>query len=104
RRLDPSPLPFVSSDAYFNHLRFHALSHGRGPGFLTQPGGERVEVRVPLKTLYSTIEESKADVLGLWNILFALDRRMLTSFGERQLFATYAGLMFRSLRFGIGEA
>jgi len=104
RVLDPSLLPFLSFDAYFNHILFHELSHGLGPGFLTQPGGERVEVRIPLKNLYSTIEESKADVLGLWNILFALDRRMLTTFGERQLFATYAGLMFRSLRFGIGEA
>ena len=104
RVLDPPLLPFLSFDAYFNHILFHELSHGLGPGFLTQPGGERVEVRIPLKNLYSTIEESKADVLGLWNILFALDRRMLTTFGERQLFATYAGLMFRSLRFGIGEA
>ena len=104
RVLDPSLLPFLSFDAYFNHILFHELSHGLGPGFLTQPGGERVEVRIPLKNLYSTIEESKADVLGLWNILFALDRRMLTTFGERQLFATYAGLMFRSMRFGIDEA
>jgi hypothetical protein len=104
RVLDPSLLPFLSFDAYFNQVLFHELSHGLGPGFLTQPGGERVEVRIPLKNLYSTIEESKADVLGLWNILFALDRRMLTTFGERQLFATYAGLMFRSMRFGIGEA
>ncbi|PYQ33602.1 MAG: peptidase [Acidobacteria bacterium] len=104
RVLDASLLPFLSFDAYFNHILFHELSHGLGPGFLTQPGGERVEVRIPLKNLYSTIEESKADVLGLWNILFALDRRMLTSFGERQLFATYAGLMFRSMRFGIDEA
>src|SRR5437867_9150694 len=104
RVLDPSLLPFLSFDAYFNHILFHELSHGLGPGFLTQAGGERVEVRIPLKNLYSTIEESKADVLGLWNILFALDRRMLTTFGERQLFATYAGLMFRSMRFGIDEA
>ena len=104
RVLDASLLPFLSFDAYFNHILFHELSHGLGPGFLTQPGGERVEVRIPLKNLYSTIEESKADVLGLWNILFALDRRMLTTFGERQLFATYAGLMFRSMRFGIDEA
>lgn len=104
RVLDPSLLPFLSFDAYFNQVLFHELSHGLGPGFLTLPSGERVEVRIPLKNLYSTIEESKADVLGLWNILFAQDRRMLTSFGERQLFATYAGLMFRSMRFGIDEA
>jgi len=104
RVLDPSLVGLVSFDAYFNHVLFHELSHGLGPGYLTQPGGERVEVRKPLKELYSTIEECKADVVGVWNILFAQKRKLLTSFDERQLFATYVGLMFRSTRFGVGEA
>jgi hypothetical protein len=104
RVLDPSLLSLISFDAYFNQVLFHELSHGLGPGFLTLPSGERVEVRIPLKNLYSTIEESKADILGLWNILFAQNRRLLSGFDERQLFATYAGLMFRSMRFGIDEA
>jgi Peptidase family M49 len=104
RVLEPSLVPLVSFDAYFNHVLFHELSHGLGPGFLTLPGGERVEVRKPLKELYSAIEECKADVLGVWNVLFAQNRKMLTAFDERQLFATYAGLMFRSVRFGVGEA
>lgn len=104
RVLDPSLVSLVSFDAYFNHVLFHELSHGLGPGYLTLPGGERVEVRKPLKELYSTIEECKADVVGVWNVLFAQNRKLLTSFDERQLFATYAGLMFRSTRFGVGEA
>ena len=104
RVLDPSLVSLVSFDAYFNHTLFHELSHGLGPGFLTLPSGERIEVRKPLKELYSTIEECKADVLGVWNILFAQNRKLLTSFDERQLLATYAGLMFRSTRFGVGEA
>ena len=104
RVLDPSLVGLVSFDAFFNHVLFHELSHGLGPGFVTLPSGERVEGRKPLKELYSTIEECKADVLGIWNILFAQNRKLLTSFDERQLFATYAGLMFRSTRFGINEA
>jgi peptidase M49-like protein len=104
RVLDPSLTSLVSFDSYFNHVLFHELSHGLGPGYITQPNGERVEVRIPLKNLYSTIEECKADVVGVWNILFAQQRGMLTTFNERQLFATYAGLMFRSTRFGITEA
>ncbi|HEY6893845.1 MAG TPA: hypothetical protein VI258_06740, partial [Rhodanobacteraceae bacterium] len=93
-----------SFDAYFNHTLFHELSHGLGPGYITHGNGERVEVRIPLKNLYSTIEECKADVLGVWNILYAQQHGLLTSFNERQLFATYVGLMFRSTRFGVGEA
>jgi hypothetical protein len=94
----------VSFDAYFNHVLFHELSHGLGPGLITRPTGERVDVRLLLKNLYSAIEECKADVVGVWNVLYAQDRKLLTSFGERELFATYAGLMFRSIRFGIDEA
>jgi hypothetical protein len=104
RVLDPSLTSLVSFDAYFNHTLFHELSHGLGPGFLTQPNGERVEVRIPLKELYSTIEECKADVLGVWNLLYAQQHGLITAFDEKQLFATYAGLMFRSTRFGVGEA
>src|SRR5205085_6096488 len=104
RILDPSLNNLLSFDAYFNHVLFHELSHGLGPGYITQPGGERVEVRIPLKNLYSTIEECKADVLGMWNIVYARNHNLLSGFDEQQLYATYAGLMFRSMHFGIAEA
>jgi hypothetical protein len=104
RVLDESQLSLLSFDAFFNQILFHELSHGLGPGYIMQPGGARVEVRIPLKNLYSTIEETKADVLGLWNIVYARNHNLLSAFDERQLYATYAGLMFRSMRFGIGEA
>ena len=104
RVLDPSLTSLVSFDAFFNHVLFHELSHGLGPGFLTQRDGKRVEVRIPLKELYSTVEECKADVLGIWNLMYAQQHGLVTAFDERQLLATYAGLMFRSTRFGVGEA
>ncbi len=104
RVLDESQLPLLSFDAFFNQILFHELSHGLGPGYITGADGTRVEARIPLKNLYSTIEESKADVLGLWNAVYARNHNLLSSFDEQQLYATYAGLMFRSMRFGIGEA
>lgn len=104
RVLDPAQLPLLNFDAFFNQILFHELSHGLGPGFITQADGKRVEARIPLKNLYSTIEESKADVLGVWNIVYARNHGLLSSFDEKQLYATYAAIMFRSMRFGIGEA
>src|SRR4029079_16990936 len=103
RVLDPSLVSLVAFEPYFNHTLFHELSHGLGPGIITL-NGERVDSRIPLKNLYSAIEECKADVLGLWNIRYAIDNKLLTTFDERQLYATYTGLMFRSMRFGINEA
>jgi Peptidase family M49 len=97
-------IPNISFDAYFNHTLFHELSHGLGPGLITGPDGKRVDSRLLLKELYSTIEECKADVTGLWNILLALDRKWISGITPAQLFSTYGGLMFRSMRFGIDEA
>jgi hypothetical protein len=104
RVLDSSQVGSLSFDAFFNHVLFHELSHALGPGFVKLPGGQRVEARIPLKNLYSTIEECKADVLGIWNILYAQNNRLLSAFDEKQLMVTYAGLMFRSTRFGVAEA
>jgi len=104
RVLDPAQRNLLNFDAYFNFVLFHELSHGLGPGLIKQPNGERVDVRFLLKDSYSAIEECKADVLGVWNILYAIDHKLLSTFNEQQLYATYAGLHFRSMRFGIDEA
>jgi hypothetical protein len=104
RVLDPAQRNLLNFDAYFNFVLFHELSHGLGPGLITQPNGERVDVRFLLKDTYSAIEECKADVLGVWNILYAIDNNLHMTFTPAQLFATYAGLHFRSMRFGIDEA
>ena len=104
RVLDTSQRDLLNFDAYFNHVLFHELSHGLGPGLITQPNGERVDVRFLLKDTYSAMEECKADVLGEWNMLYARDNGLLSAFSEQQQWATYAGLMFRSMRFGIDEA
>lgn len=106
RLVEPSQRGLLSFDAYFNHVLFHELSHGLGPGLIPNPANkaERVDTRTLLKNLYSAIEECKADVLGEWNMLYARDKKLLTAFDEKQQWVTYAGLMFRSMRFGIDEA
>lgn len=104
RVLDPAQRNLLNFDAYFNFVLFHELSHGLGPGLINQPNGERVDVRFLLKDTYSAIEECKADVLGVWNILYAIDNNLNMTFTPAQLFATYAALHFRSMRFGIDEA
>lgn len=104
RLLDESQLPMLSFDAFFNHILFHEISHGLGPGIITGPDGKKVENRILLKNLYSTIEEAKADVLGVWNLEFAIKKKLVNAFDTKTLHITNAGLMFRSMRFGIGEA
>jgi hypothetical protein len=104
RVIDPAQAQYLTFDAFFNQVLFHELSHGLGPGVITTPEGERVEVRLQLRELYSAIEEAKADVVGIWSLLYAIDQGLLTGLNREQLFTTDAAVMFRSMRFGIDGA
>ena len=102
--LAPEVLSEVSFDAYFNHVLLHEVSHGLGPGNIVLPDGTKTSVNLTLKELYSTIEECKADVLGVYNTLFLLEKGVLPADLERTTLPSYLGGMFRSVRFGINEA
>ena len=82
---------------------FHELSHSLGPGTINV-GGRQTTVNAELKDQYSAIEESKADVMGTYNILYLMRRGELPIAEREQLLATYFAGIFRSVRFGIDEA
>lgn len=82
---------------------FHELSHSLGPGTITV-NGQRTTVNEALKDQASALEEAKADVMGIWNILFMMQKGELPSAEKPQLFATYLAGMFRSMRFGTEAA
>jgi hypothetical protein len=81
------------------------MSHGLGPGKLVIDGRE-TEVRLELKDTYSTIEEAKADVMGMWDILklHADGRDYFPDDIIRKQPVTFLAGLFRSVRFGINEA
>jgi hypothetical protein len=93
----------TSFDAYFNHVLMHEVSHGLGPGKIIKKGKES-SVRMELRDLYSVIEEAKADVLGIYNLQYLINKGVMDKKLEPYIYATYLGGMFRSVRFGIGEA
>src|SRR6185436_16604732 len=41
RVIEPSLVPLIAFQPFFDHVLFHELSHGLGPGLITQPNGER---------------------------------------------------------------
>lgn len=93
----------VAFEAFFNESLHHELSHGLGPGILRKDGRE-TEVRLELKELYSTLEEAKADVMGIYNILALIERGEMPDALRGTLEATYVAGLFRSARFGAHEA
>ncbi len=103
RVLDGEFLKDVTFDAFFTHTLMHEISHGLGPGFITV-NGRNTEVKRELKETYSTIEECKADVLGMFNNIFMIEKKELPQELANQLWATFLASVFRSVRFGINEA
>ncbi|HYX23823.1 MAG TPA: peptidase, partial [Thermoanaerobaculia bacterium] len=101
--LDPAQVKDVSFDAYFNEVLHHELSHGLGPGTITV-NGRKTEVRLELKELFSTLEEAKADVMGVYDILALIERGDMPAALRRSLEPTYVAGLFRSARFGVDEA
>ena len=101
--LNPAQRATLSFNSFFTHILCHELMHGLGPHNITV-GSEQTTVRKQLKELYSSIEEAKADVTGLWALQFLIDKGVIEKNLERSLYTTYLASMFRSVRFGITEA
>ena len=101
--LVPEQLQHVTFDAFFNHTLMHEMSHGVGPGFI-KVNGKETEVKKELKETYSTMEECKADILGMYNNIFMIEKGVYSKESENEIWATFLAGAFRSMRFGIGEA
>ena len=93
----------VSFDAFFTHILMHELMHGLGPSTITVDGREST-VRQELRETYSTIEEAKADISGLWALHQLIDRGEVETSLARSMYSTFLASTFRSIRFGINEA
>jgi hypothetical protein len=93
----------VSFDAFFTHTVMHELMHGLGPHEISVQG-RTTTVRHELKETYSTIEEAKADISGLFALQRLIDRRVLSAGLRESMYDTYLASAFRSIRFGISEA
>jgi hypothetical protein len=103
RVLAPEDQERVSFDAFFASTLHHELSHGLGPG-LIEIDGRPTEVRLELKEFYSTMEEAKADVMGIYNIMALAEMGEISEVVAETIEATYVAGLFRSARFGVHEA
>ena len=103
RALTEDNLNYVTFEAFFNHTLMHEISHGLGPGIIYK-NGRKTEVKKELKETYSTLEECKADVLGMLNNVFMINKGLFPKSFEKEIYTTFLAGIFRSVRFGIHEA
>ena len=66
----------LNSKAFFNNVLFHELSHSLGPAYVGNDENNG-EVRAALGSSYSGLEEAKADVMGIYNILFMIQKELI---------------------------
>ena len=99
--IDANQRKNVKFDAFFENVMFHEVSHGLGLGNTVDKSST---VREALKDSYTSIEESKADILGLWCV-YQLNK--MGELGEKEMMDNYVTFMagiFRSVRFGAASA
>jgi hypothetical protein len=101
--LAPADQAFVDFDAFFTHILMHEVMHGLGPTN-TGAGGTGGGVRAALRELYSTVEEAKADITGLWALQQLMDKGVIDRAGERRMYTTFLASAFRTLRFGMDDS
>lgn len=101
--LEPDQAGLVDKKYMQFETLFHELSHSLGPGTI-MVNGEKTTVDKALKEQNSALEEAKADVAGVWNILLMMQKGELPAAEKPQLFATYFTGIFRAVRFGAVEA
>lgn len=107
--LAPEAQQDVDFNSFFTHILAHEIMHGLGP-HATQVDGKASTPRQDLKETYSTIEEAKADITGLFALRYMMDKGQLTStlgqgeLAERKLYNTFLASGFRTLHFGLTDS
>lgn len=101
--INPAQLEHVTFDAFFTHTLYHELTHGLGPAFI-KVDRKDVEVRLLLKEFYAANEEAKADVGALVGLEAMARLARVPEASLKAGYVTWVASIFRSIRFGAGEA
>ena len=103
RVMDPVQARRASADGYLASTMMHEICHGLGPAF-SRRGGREVDIREAMGPVYSGLEEAKADVVGMFALKWLVDRGVLPRERLEEYYASYVAGIFRTVRFGTGEA
>jgi hypothetical protein len=91
----------ITFDAFFANTMFHEVAHGLG---IKNTLNGKGTVREALLELASSMEEGKADILGLYMINALHAEGELGEVDIRDYYVTFMAGIFRSIRFGASSA
>jgi hypothetical protein len=101
--MEPEQAAKVTSEGYLVGTIMHEICHGLGPAFARTPTG-KVNIRESIGPRYSSLEEAKADVTGMFALQWLMDHGVLPKEKLEEYYASYVGDLFRTVRFGTAEA
>jgi hypothetical protein len=99
--IDESQRKYITFDAFFENTTFHEVAHGMGVKNTINGKGP---VREALKEQYSSLEEAKADIMGLYLVTKLYEMGEITSGEVMNNYVTFFAGIFRSSRFGASSA
>ena len=98
--IEESQRKHITFDAFFANTMFHEVAHGLG---IKNTINDKGTVRESLKELTSSLEEGKADVLGLYMVQ-QLHKKGEIDGDMKDYMTTFMASIFRSIRFGASSA
>jgi hypothetical protein len=101
--MQPQQAAKASAEGYLSFTLMHEISHELGPDFARR-NGKQVDIRESIGPAYSGLEEAKADVVGMFGLKWLVDHGAMPKQRLEEYFASYVAGIFRTLRFGTGEA
>lgn len=99
--INKDQLKHVKFSAFFENVMFHEIGHAMG---IKNTLDGKSTVREALKEKYSSLEEGKADIMGLYLASKMYEKGELTEGEIMDNFVTFFAGIFRSSRFGAASA
>ncbi len=99
--IDDSQIKNINFDAFFENVMFHEVAHGLG---ISKTIKDNKLVTDVLKETHTTLEEAKADIVGLYIITWLYDNKYITEHELLDNYVTFLAGIFRSVRFGASSA
>ena len=103
RLLPADQAKMVTGEGTLDFVILHEISHGLGPTYVHGSNG-KLHIGEAIGPRYSALEESKADITGLLCVKWLVDHGVIPSGKLNEIYASFLGETFRTIRFGIAEA
>jgi hypothetical protein len=101
--MDAKQAAQATGEGYLAGTLMHEIAHDLGPA-LARRGGKQVEINAAIGPDYSGLDEAKADVVGMYGLEWLIDHGAMPKERREEYYASYIAGIFRTLRFGTGEA